>query len=33
MFILIGEPDCSCYPDCKEVEYKMDVKSKPVEVS
>ena len=33
MFILIGEPDCSCYPDCIAVEYKMDVKSKPVEVS
>ena len=33
MFILLGEPDCSCYPDCKAVEYKMDFKTKSVEVS
>ena len=33
MFILLGEPDCSCYPDCKAVEYKMDFKSETLEVS
>ena len=31
--LLSGEPDCSCYPDCKEVEYKIDVKSETLEVS